>query len=131
MVKSMTNREVNLEGLIGAAQSEDWDRVDVVLPELVDNPETVSWATQALDDKDGNLRDLAASIFERSQIDLQPEVQGRLRLMISVDENPYAQFRAAFALFSRGDRSPEVMAKMNEAMKDPDVKEIAERYLSK
>jgi len=51
-------------------------------------------------------------------------VQGRVG-----DENPYAGFRAAFALYKRGDRSEKVTTKMQAALEDKDVKEEAEGYL--
>ncbi len=45
------------------------------------------------------------------------------------DEKPYVRFRSAFALFSHGVRTPDVVAKIREALEDEDTKEIAQGYL--
>ncbi len=50
--------------------------------------------------------------------------------MVENDSNPYAQFRAACALFAHGDRSKEVIQKLSEFLNDEDTREIAEGYLA-
>jgi len=73
-------------------------------------------------------KDIRLTMVEAGDYELSDEekviVRGRLD-----DENPYAGFRAALALYKRGDRSEKVTTKMQAALEDKDVKEEAEGYL--
>ena len=70
------------------------------------------------------------TILECSGYVFNPGDEKKLIDQLQKDKNPYVRYRAAFALYKRGNRSPEVMSKMKEALFDDDVKEIAEGYLS-
>lgn len=132
MVESMNDKPaLDLNGLIEAAKSEDWEAVDGSIASLSNDQNVLDWALQTgIDDEDGNLRDLGVSILERSSYELEPADEVKLNEMLKEDENPYVQFRAAFTLFNRGDRSTQVLDKMREALGDEDVKEIAQNYLN-
>ncbi len=119
------------EEIVTAAKEERWNFVDENLAETVNNPEVTRWAlNDGLNDEDGNLRDLAASILEKSDYVLSDEEESKLLNLLENDENPYVRFRCAFALYARGDRSSKVVAKIEEALHDPATEEIAKNYLS-
>jgi len=117
--------------VISAAREENWDYVDQNLSSFANDDEVVDWARSAgATSDDDNERDLAASILEKTNHDITEQDKDTLRGMMQADKNPYAQFRASFALFNHGDRSEAVIGKIKEATKDEDVKDIAEKYLS-
>ena len=95
-------------------------------------PENIEWALQkGINNEDGNLRDLAVSILEKSDYKLSENNLKTLQKLLETDENLYVRFRAAFALFNKGDKSEIVIKKLKEACENEDVKEIAEKYLDK
>ena len=117
-------KPIDLQGLIDAAKSEEWDMVDDNLGKMADNPEVISWATdEGLKNEDENIRDLAVSVLESSSKEIPEDAQDDLREKITNDTGIYVRFRSAFALFRNGDRSEEVIAKIREALEDEDVKE--------
>lgn len=121
---------LDLKELISAAQTERWDFVDKHIALLADTPEAPVWATsEGLEAADDQVRDLAASILEKSSAPLLEHTKGKLLQVMAADKNIYAQFRSAFALYAHGDRSPEVLTKMEEASQDPATAEIAKKYL--
>jgi len=120
---------LTLGELRAAAVKEDWDAVDLALPGMCDLPDTLEWAVSGLDHENPNLRDLAASVFEKSSLPPASDVTERLLQHMERDDNPYARFRSAFALFRHGNRSPEVLAKLRQALEDEDVADIAQSYL--
>lgn len=121
----------NLEELINAARSEQWDFVDEHISAVANEADVLTWALGVgLEDADGNVRDLAASILEKSSTALPEALHDKLLQLMEKDSNPYAQFRSAFALYVRGERSPEVVAKMKEATNDPATADIAKGYLA-
>ena len=120
-----------IEQLIHAVNQEtpDWDFVNANIAVIANSDEARKWSFgEGYQADNGDLRDLAMSMVEAGDYELSDEekviVRGRLD-----DENPYAGFRAALALYKRGDRSEEVMTKMTAALDDPDVKETAKIYL--
>ena len=121
----------NLEELIDAAKAEHWDAVDKNIAVLANNEEVIAWALdKGLEDTENNVRDLAASVLEKSSVSLPESTKAMLLHLVAWDENIYVQFRSAFALYVRGERSPAVIAKMQEAEQDPGVADIARKYLS-
>ncbi len=132
MLEDMKNKEaqVGLDDLKAAARAEQWDVVDENLPALAKEKMVADWAVgEGVNEEDSNIRDLAVSITEKSRQPLTEEQEEKLRSLMSGDPNQFVQFRAAFALFNRGDRSEEVIAKIQEAARDEDVEETAEDYL--
>ena len=109
-----------------------WAKVDQILgkPGFCDDPTVLSFASKKLFSKNENVRDLAASIFEKSTTPLQEAISFELSELVIVDPNPYVRYRSAFALFSNGDRTENVILGLKDAAKDPDVSEIANGYLS-
>ena len=132
MTELRPKRPFTLESLIEAARKEDWNKVDRHLKALANKIPVLVWASaEGLSDPDGNVRDLAASIFEATATELAGETVTRLMRMLS-DSNPFAGFRAACALFSHNIRPPEVIDKLREHENDEDeqVRGIARRYLA-
>lgn len=122
--------QISLPNLIADAQQGKWSSVDRNLPLVCDNLVFVDWALEnGLGDPNGDLRDLAVSILEQSEHELEPDEIGKLKNMMKTDGNPFVQFRAAFALFNHGVRPPEVIEKLHQASRDKDVGEIAKNYL--
>ncbi len=127
---------MNMQDLIGAAKREEWKFVDAHLSEICNSPSNIEWALgPGLDDSDGNVRDLAASLLEKA--DLQPsafeQMQLRLHNVMMHDSHPYARYRSAFALAAHGPGPyrEDVIRVLGEARTDPDVSKLAEGYLTK
>lgn len=121
--------QIGLDDLMVAARAGQWQIVDENLLVLAKDEEVIRWSWVGVDDEDDNIRDLAVSAIEKSGQPLTETQENKLRGLLSGDPNPYVQFRSAFALFNRGDRSEVVINKIREAAKDEDVREIAEGYL--
>lgn len=132
----MTKSETLIKSLVNAAKHERWDLVDSSIAVIAHSPEYYKWAySEGLKDPDGNVRDLAISIIERSDIpehefDLMRESLCGLMLK---DSNRYVRFRAAFALANHGPKryEGEVIRKLEEALGDKDIRGIAQDYLGR
>ena len=130
----MTNHDLpptppSIDSMAAAAQLEDWDSVDAALLTLPDDQAVNDRAASWLDNEDGNMRDLGASVFERSKLPLSESVIVRLSEMLTDDTNPYASYRSAFALFCHDIHTPKVVDALQLALQDEDVAEIAAGYL--
>lgn len=125
--------QLNLEALQEAARNDEWDKVDAALPAVANDATILGWAQKnGLDDTEYRLRDLAVSMLEKASAPLSNDNIVRLKeLMATEDENIYVRFRSAFALCRHGVQGDKVMAKLHEALGDPDVGEIARGYLSR
>lgn len=122
--------------MIEAARREQWESVDGTIAGIVDDPRYYKWAhSKGIRDRDGNVRDLAVSILERSIIpDDAFSAMGRdLHELMLKDDNTYVRFRAAFAFASHGPQPyrEEVIRTLREAAKDRDIGFLAKDYLSK
>ncbi len=123
--------------LLEAAKREEWGYVDSRIEEDAKNPEYVKWAYQnGLQDKDGNVRDLAVSILERAECFPRTNsgsIIERLYELMTTDDNRYVRFRSAFALANHdpGEHRDDVLRTLREAEKDKDVSGIAKGYLAK
>lgn len=125
------NQKFSFSDLLAAAHKEEWEKVDDNISKFCDDPVIIRWAlTIGISNGDGNLRDLAVSIIEKSSCKLDEQNILDLLQKLDQDENPYVRFRSAFALFTHGDKSEKVIKKIREAMQNNAVKEIAEGYLS-
>lgn len=119
-----------LNSIIAMARAEDWDAVDAAIPKICNKSIVMQWVIEeGLDDPDGNVRDLAVSILEASNNQLDGETTSKLISLIKEDENVYVQYRSAFALFKRGNRTDVVINKIKEATQDLAIEHIAEGYL--
>lgn len=121
--------QIGLDDLMVAARAGQWQIVDENLPVLAKDKEVIRWSWVGVDDEDDNIRDLAVSAIEKSGQPLTEIQVNKLKDLLLGDPNPFVQYRSAFALFVRGDRSEVVINKIREAAKDEDVREIAEGYL--
>jgi hypothetical protein len=118
---------------------EGWATIDEQLAEYCNDPEFLTWARANTANEESGLRDLAATIFERSDAPLDDEdVSKLLILMREMDpDNPYPSFRAACALAKRPDNQgvrevlEEVRTKLKSFVDDEDVSGIAKQYLEK
>ena len=125
----------HLKSLISAAKEdtdEGWQFIDAILAKegAANQPELLPWAKEnGLHDTNGYVRDLAVSILEKSTLRIDEKTKNILLNHMQNDTNPYVQFRSAFTLFNKGIKTTKVIAKIREALTDPDVKEIAGGYL--
>jgi hypothetical protein len=120
--------------LLQAAREENWKLVDSIIPKIKSEEGYYRWAYDVgISYDDGNVRDLAVSIIEKSEIPAQAfsRMRSKLNQLMLGDSNKYVQFRAAFALANHGagDYKKAVLDKLNEATEDDDIKEIAIAYL--
>jgi HEAT repeat protein len=134
------SEEVNSKELLGQLielaknnQDEDWEIIDGKLGNYSDEEEFLKWSKKNLSNEDSGLRDLAASILERSKYDLEDsDIDNLIALMNENDEeNPYPSFRAACALAKRGIITKDVINKLEFFVQDDNVSEIAKSYLEK
>ena len=129
----------SLNRVVDLARQEVWEKVDGLLPQHADQQEFYAWARENFGNLDPNLRDLAASIFEQTELPLDDGViEGLFGLVGETDEeNPYPSFRAACALAKRHEdervsgRIDEVRSKLKSFVEDKDVAEIAKGHLEK
>ena len=118
---------------------EAWEEVDKILPELCDDAAVVQWARVNIHNDNLDLSDLAATILEATNIELNKDDTSELLKLMSSNkpENPYPSFRAACALAKRfgtglipDDMQAKVKSKLKEFLDDEDVAGIAQEYLS-
>lgn len=125
------NPDFSFNDLLTAAQQEKWELVDKNISKFCDNLVAVKWALNlGIKNEDGNVRDFAVSILEKSNCKFEKQNIVELLQKLDQDENPYVRFRSAFALFTHGNRSEKVIQKIKEALEDDAVKEIAKEYLT-
>ena len=132
----MDGFEIKLETLKAAAKREDWESVDSAIATVTGDPRYWGWAFgTGVRDADGNVRDLAVSIIERSDIPKEEfsKMRGALYTRMMKDDNLYVRFRSAFALANHGpgQYKETVIGALKLASKDDDVKEIAKGYLNR
>ena len=132
----MDDFETTLEMLKDAAKREDWESVDSAMDSIAGDPRYYRWAFgTGMRDADGNIRDLAVSIIEKSDIPNEDfsRMRGALFTHMMEDENLYARFRSAFALANHGSGQYKetVIGTLKLAARDDDVKEIAKQYLNR
>ena len=124
----------SLQELIEAAKAQNWPFVDEHLQNACAAEEVRQWpwlADTGLDGKNGDLRELAAGILEKTDEEITGSRRQLVEHLIANDANHYARFRLAFALAGRGDRSNLVRTTLEKALDDDAVGGIAGDYLSK
>jgi hypothetical protein len=119
----------SLSSMISAAEAKDWEYVDRHIEQISKDPIALDWATTGLESPDENLRDLAASIFEKENGDLPDGVAVKLFALVNAPKGRYDRFRAACALAAHGNHSRAVMARLHEFLEDPEVSSFAHKYL--
>lgn len=128
--------DAKLKKLIERAKKEDWIKVDEEIPKIASAQPSIDWAKEkGIKDPDFRIRDLALSILEKSL--LTPEefekIEDTLYRLIEEEESPNARYRAAFVLASHGSLKDKerLVEILREALRDPNVKNLAENYLEK
>lgn len=125
-----------MDDIINAAREEKWEYVDERIPQVCDNLEIQERALILLKDSNGNIRDLGASIFGKAQniskVQFSRAIPA-LKTMMNNDSNPYARYRAAFALAEHAPDKyrDDIVRVLKEAAKDKDVGKIAKNYLAR
>ncbi len=122
-----------LDSMIRAAKKEDWRVVDKLIPTVCNDPAYVEWAfVKGIADSDGNIRDLAVSILEKTK-KLTLAMKKRLYELMKTDTNTFVKYRSAFALRAHDPAyyRREVNGMLKKATDNPDVSEIALKYLRK
>ncbi len=117
---------------------ESWDAIDEELPQCANDESFLNWARLNLNNENSGLRDLSATVLEKSNCNLVDENIKNLEVLMNEDdENPYPSFRAACALASRyPDKrikaiDNEILARLNEFISDTSVGDIAKKYINK
>ena len=126
---------MNMEDLINDAIKENWKSVDEKIPKICNKVKVQNMALRLSADKDGNVRDLGASILEKARIDSArfSRMRTPLSRVMRNDNNIYAKYRAAFALANHGpgEYMQEVLELIKLASEDKEVSVIAKNYLRK
>ena len=130
MESDMEQNNTTLEQLIKAARKEDWSFVDGHINNSHLTGEPINWALSAgLAHEDQNIRDLAATLLDRSDEPFNPTDIENLKRIMADDPYHIVRYRVAIALYKRGSRNPAVEQMMLEAENDPDVGGLASSYL--
>lgn len=122
-----------LKEILSDATKENWTEVDKKITTLNITPEHIKWAYEALSDTNKHVRDLGASIIEKAEITEKEftEIREKLYQRLTLDINPNVRYRSAFALAAHGTGKykSEVLAILNIARYDNEIKETAEKYI--
>jgi hypothetical protein len=125
-MNKLSKHPVTFGQLIEAAQLENWDFVNRHLNGEHLSKDRVVWVfIEGLSHRDQNVRDLAVSILDESDVPLSDSEIQIIEHVMRTDSYDIVQFRAAMALFKRNHRTNEVMQMMAEAAANPDVGELA------
>ena len=126
---TMTSTKTTFEDLLAAAKRKDWAFVDEHIGGFIKMNEVLWALNHGLIDSEYNIRDLAATILDESEVRLPgPTISQQLEAQMQTDPYPIVCFRLAVALWKRGYHTDAVMAKMREALADPDVGETARKW---
>jgi hypothetical protein len=117
--------------LIEAAKRGDQDYVSTHIQEHIDHRD-VDWVMgRGLNSYEKDVRGLAAMILAKSSVPLTLNDRNRLMFFMGDDSYCVVGYRLAIALHKRDDRSPQVLAKLDEAIKDVEHGELVRAYLKK
>src|SRR5258708_6130392 len=105
MAPELTPKSMTPDKLVFAAVTGDWDMIDSVIALVANETDYLKLAKANLADENGDLRDLAVSIYEATSSPLTGDTLETFTDLMTTDGNPYVRFRSAFALFRHGDRS--------------------------
>src|SRR5690349_17996857 len=114
---------ITFDTIVDAALHEQWDFVDDNLKPFLDT-EGFAWALKniAVGDHNRNVRDLAATILNRTDFEIsEKDVERLLTQMEDRNEYGIVRYRLAIALYRRGIKRPAVLQMMDEARKHADV----------
>ncbi|MFH0804103.1 MAG: hypothetical protein V1896_00690 [Candidatus Zambryskibacteria bacterium] len=129
--KMEQNNGVKFEQLVEAAKNNDWGFVDENINESHLSYEYTVWAIKdGLLDKDRNVRDLAATILDKSNEQLDPEDAKEVERIMLRETYHIVIYRLAIALYKRGIRNTAIERLMSEAKDDPDVGDLAKSFLA-
>jgi hypothetical protein len=124
--EKIMNKDETFDSMLEHAKQEDWPFVDARMEEFAKLMKNVTWAMRTgLRDKDQNVRDLAATILDRSDCPILQKNCQSLEFQMQGDGYHIVRFRLAIALWKRNYRPKTVEAMMRNAMSDPDVGEAA------
>jgi|SRR5579872_1278900 len=129
--KENDTSKYSVDALKQAAEQGDWVLIDSVIPQIVSNQEFLNWSLrEGLQDINSDIRDLAVSILEKSNIQLDGQTVERLKKIMFEDENIHVRNRASFTLFSHNVRTEQVIKALHLALSDPEVSAIAQNYIN-
>jgi hypothetical protein len=126
-------RVLSVQGMIDAAQDGDWSFVDSSLGQFAEDKDFLKWALEkGLRNPNDNIRDLAATFLDVSDLALTSEEASVVCEVMAVDQYNIVKYRLAIALRKRGLKDPSFLSIINrlllEAKNDPDVGELARQY---
>jgi len=124
---------MKVDELRKAAAEEDWEFVDRNKGAVCNDIDSLSlFRREDFHSKDGNIRDLAVSVFEETEnVGEFGKAKSELKRLMTFDGNPYVRIRSASALYRHGDRNKAVVDFLNHALKnkDEDYRGVAEACL--
>ena len=115
-----------------------WEMIDRQLQDLTiyEKAEYIQAALKCLRSKKGPLQDLGATFFQdmpeeqfHTVTNNNSDIYKVLESQMTKGASTFAQFRASFALYVHGYETCEVISKIRDALKEPDVADIAKRLL--
>jgi hypothetical protein len=123
---------VSFEEIIGAARREEWALVNNYINGSIINNEQINWVLDiGIFDENQNIRNLAATLLDKSDIPLDLVDVENLENVMASDPSNIVRYKIAIALYKRGNKnSSAVEQTMTEARNDPDVGELANYYIS-
>ena len=126
----MEQNNATLEQLIESAQKENWGFVDDHINNSHLSGEPIIWALNiGLHNEDQNIRDLAATLLDISDEEIDQKNIEKLEKIMVEDSYHIVRYRIAIALYKRGNRNSVVEQMIQEAKDDPDVGKLAISYL--
>ena len=129
----MITRSMEPQKLEAYALADEWKPVDKFFSSA--KPEElaalVPFARQNLSSPNGNLQDLGATIFQKYTGVITLADRKLLMQIIENPGNPFARYRAGFALWIHGEKSDYVKSIIEEAKTCADVASIARKLLKK
>ena len=127
--------------IIYAARRDVRGNVDSLITQADQQPETLQWELVTLQHSNQDnaskytaaehdqLRNVASSIFEMSDVGLTDSAIIVLRHTMLSDSNEFARYRAAFALYKHSCIDDDVIKTVKLAAHHPDTAKIAQQYL--
>lgn len=113
------------------ALTDNWEPIDKTFSSMsdVEFRNLIPFAREKLTAEQGNLQDLGATIFQNYSGVIAEQDKSLLRRVARKPGNEFARYRAGFALWKHGEKTPYVRKILSEALKCKDVADIARELL--
>ena len=105
---------------LSLAGEQNWEAFDAEVIHVSNRPEMIDWLPSGFKDERIDVRDLAISISEKTSQKLDEIINRKLEDLLISDPNKHLRRKAAIALFVKGNRSPQIMLTLEDAMANDD-----------